>query len=697
MEKLKPKPYRKRAFFGLTRLIAILFATLIFAITSSFVYWSYQSIHQELDGIEREIVRATSDASSTFLKSSTFAKTEQSDSSTDLIPIRFLSHPSPFSARDVLNFKKQYELKTYISSDDLNSKIDVLAGYSNVVMSGGLKGDEYLSIIIWVNEPEYKLYKHLSSNRVESNHAWLNYHSDENNLQSIFISLQALPSESQYAKPGDRIGEISGFVAPSYGETSSLSLDSSFKGSILKGYDNSGIVLTFRIRLDSPSKVNRPNVDKTRPIGLNVVLGKENKSISTFQMRRGIMEANRHVHGDNLQKTFESLQEEIIGIELVEPDGRKTSFLERPGTNTESKSIVEMFIKYMLAWIIENDDAYSKLTIHHRKNGTLVLHFSEFIQTAALSNAASKLNIIYDSSNRIETLVDNHRYQLLSYTALTSFIFVILIIIHLYVVKRLVRLSLFLAGYQNGTKNRHDIPLGGINDEIAVLSEFLESSIKNAELEKVESDQRYKRRGELMAIMGHDIRTPIAAIMTIHRDNPETMLYAKRIERASNTILEVGTLDNEILSGKNIERIDVGEFVQSLSDELKSRFNGRVEYRKPDSELTILTNAEILEDAVDGIIDNAIDFSDHISFHVSFHDKVIRIAIRNNGEAIDESVLETIFDYGVSKRKEIDKSHHGIGLFSSALRVNILGGTISAKNNKDGVAFLITLPLVQTN
>ncbi|MBL4630802.1 MAG: hypothetical protein JKY14_06435, partial [Paraglaciecola sp.] len=558
MEKVKLRPKGKRVFFGLTRLIAILFIALIIAITSSFIYWSYQSIHQELDGIDREMRRTISDASSNFLRISSFVENKKSESIAPLLPIRFLSHPSPFSARDILKFKKQYDLKTYFSSQVINSKIEVLAGYSNVVLGSGINGDEYLSLIIWSNEPEFQLYNDVGSRRSESNHAWLIYQSAQDDFHSIFISLQALPSKLHSPKPGERIGEISGFVASSYGETSSLKLDNSIKGSILQSFDNEGVVLSFRIRLNSPSRVNRPNIDISLPIGLNILFGKKNKSISTFQLSNGAMVAAPYVKEDNFQQKFESFQEEIISIRLVAPNGKEESFLERPGPNVGSKNIIEKFIRYVLKWIIENDEVYSQLSIQDRENGALILKADEFIQLTELSAAPSKLSIMFDSSNRLEILVVNHKYQLFSYTALTLFIIMILVIIHLYVVKRLVRLSIFLAGYENGTMGSPDIPLSRINDEIGVLSEFLERSINKTELEKVESDQRYKRRGELMAIMGHDIRTPIAAIMTIHRDSVDTMLYAKRIERASNTILEVGTLDNEVLGGKNLERIDIG-------------------------------------------------------------------------------------------------------------------------------------------
>lgn len=695
MEEVKPKTKGKRVFFGLTRLIALLFVALIIAITSSFVFWSYQSIHQELDGIERDISRAISDASSTFFIKNPFVDNKQRDSALPLLATRFLSHPSPFSARDILKFKKQYDLKTYFSMQKIDTKMDVLAGYSNVVLKNGLNGDEYLSLIIWVNESDQKHYDWQSDNRIDNNHIWLVYHTENGSLQPIFINLHALPIKISDLKPGERIGEISGFIATSYGETSSLKLDSSIKGSILKGYDNNNeIVISFRMRLDSPRQVDRPNIDIKRPIGVSYVPEEQNKSISSFQLSQGVMRAAPYATENNIQKILESFQEEVINIELVNSIGVKKSFLERPGSDTKNSGIVRRFIRHMVSRIVKSNETYSQLSIQNKENGRLVFSASEYIQANSLDSAPSKLKITFDSTNRLEKLIDNHIYQLLSYTALTLFILVILIIFHLYVVKRMVRLSMFLADYQKGTKTRIDIPQSRLNDEISVLSEFLDASIKKAEHEKIESDQRYKRRGELMGIMGHDIRTPIAAIMTIHKDDPDTLLYARRIERASNTILEVGTLDNEVLGGKNLESIEMGEFIQSLSLELETRFDGAVEYKKPLDELMVLTNAEMLEDAVDCIVNNAIDFSDTISFHVSLDGQNVQISISNNGVSIDESILNTLFEYGVSKRKESDSSHHGIGLFSSALRINILGGSVSAQNVKNGVTFIIKLPCI---
>ena len=70
-----------------------------------------------------------------------------------------------------------------------------------------------------------------------------------------------------------------------------------------------------------------------------------------------------------------------------------------------------------------------------------------------------------------------------------------------------------------------------------------------------------------------------------------------------------------------------------------------------------------------------------------------RVTVSNQGPAIPAEMLERIFEYGVSDQAEAGAAgNRGQGLFVARTYMAKMGGTISARNSGDGVAFVLTLP-----
>jgi two-component system, OmpR family, sensor kinase len=73
-------------------------------------------------------------------------------------------------------------------------------------------------------------------------------------------------------------------------------------------------------------------------------------------------------------------------------------------------------------------------------------------------------------------------------------------------------------------------------------------------------------------------------------------------------------------------------------------------------------------------------------------DRQAIVEISNQGSLIDPSMLEQIFEFGVSSREDA-QTHRGQGLFVARTYMAKMAGTISAKNRADGVSFECSLPL----
>ena len=69
------------------------------------------------------------------------------------------------------------------------------------------------------------------------------------------------------------------------------------------------------------------------------------------------------------------------------------------------------------------------------------------------------------------------------------------------------------------------------------------------------------------------------------------------------------------------------------------------------------------------------------------------MTVHNHGPAIAEALLERIFEYGVSDQPGAGANgSRGQGLFVARTYMAKMGGTLVARNEADGVSFVLSLP-----
>lgn len=682
-------PKKGPIFWSLSKLIAGFILLLLAVISVAFIYWLNQGVQQEIVSIDRDLNRTLLDTRRLLVWRSLEQLQNSAEKAKPLHPIRFESHPSPFSYRDLDKFKRQYPLQTYYAQHDVSAIVETLVGYSNVTLSSGTKGDQYLSILAWVKPTKLKLYEGTQASRQASNHLWFLYHDNSGKLQSVLISLQALESADLIEVPGARIAEISGFLAPKPGVASSLRLDSTIKGSLFKAHDGDGYVLSFRMRVKSLLKVPRPRIDVTRSVGVQFNIGGDQQaSISTFTLKDNTLNDVPHLSGSSIKQAMKVLPSEIHSIALMNQKTEVASLLSRRYTPYNASSVIER-----LLWLGIKHLVNDQLGVIQTDSDSFLLYQDELLQQLSTDQVPVTLRVQFDPQERLKKLIATQKTQILLYLAVVFIVITILLAIHFYIVRRIVLLTEALARFEAGDSNALKPNLQQVNDEIGLLAHFLDRTIQSFESSRLQTEEFYVRRAKLMAIMGHDIRTPVAALLSLHKENRETLNYVKKIERASTVILEVAKLDDSLLPRKNFETIDAREFFQAVTDELRKKFSGIVNFEPPEQPVLIHTNEEMLEDAIDGIIDNAVDYAKTITIRISSNANFGLMEICNDGKPIDESIMNTLFDYGVSNRTNCNNKHFGIGLFSVAFRMRILKGEISVINQQNGVVFKLQLPL----
>jgi two-component system, OmpR family, sensor kinase len=121
-----------------------------------------------------------------------------------------------------------------------------------------------------------------------------------------------------------------------------------------------------------------------------------------------------------------------------------------------------------------------------------------------------------------------------------------------------------------------------------------------------------------------------------------------------------------------------------------------VNFQAPSNARVALVKADEhwLEDVITHVLNNANRFrlpNSPILIELSLSERQVIVGISNQGPQIDDSMLERIFEFGVSSREEA-LTHRGQGLFVARTYMAKMAGTISAQNYADGVRFDLKLP-----
>ncbi|HTE20858.1 MAG TPA: ATP-binding protein, partial [Armatimonadota bacterium] len=230
---------------------------------------------------------------------------------------------------------------------------------------------------------------------------------------------------------------------------------------------------------------------------------------------------------------------------------------------------------------------------------------------------------------------------------------------------------------------------------------------------KVQEDDR--RKSVFLAMLGHELRNPLAAIkssMEVIRmrgtDNP-------RLERAMNVVhrqvdhqtrLIDDLLDvSRITQGKIVlrkEKVDASAVMTHAVESARPL----IESRKHD--LTVSLCPELmwldadptrLEQVVANLLTNAAKYTDpggHIWLRCEHVDNTIVIRVKDTGIGIAPEMLPRIFDIFTQVDSALDRGHGGLGLGLSLVRslVQMHGGEVEAHSEGEGRGseFTVRLP-----
>lgn len=252
------------------------------------------------------------------------------------------------------------------------------------------------------------------------------------------------------------------------------------------------------------------------------------------------------------------------------------------------------------------------------------------------------------------------------------------------------------------------------NDELAVLDKSLcnaAQSIREAE----------HQRRELLAIINHDLRTPLTAMLMgfellvaeqtradaagnlteeslakLERVNADIQFLIKQI----SDLLDLEKMESGALQPDSADLV-IEELLEDTVGSLKPSAKPRIEYLAQESAEDIWVRGEmsLLRRIFEAVIQNALDYSQNaldnsaasapVRLSISNDEQWAIINIKDNGPGIDKDLLQHIFDrFRFADGKPIT----GVGLPLAYRLAKIHGGKLEIQSSNDGTNVVIFLP-----
>ena len=238
-----------------------------------------------------------------------------------------------------------------------------------------------------------------------------------------------------------------------------------------------------------------------------------------------------------------------------------------------------------------------------------------------------------------------------------------------------------------------------------------------SERRRIESELREadRRKDEFLGMLAHELRNPLAAIMTagevLHRTVPDSQAQkltavvrrqTRALARMVDDLLDVSrvTLGKIELAS---EPLLLGEIVSRAADTARdhmARHGLEFDVRISREPLWLRGDATRLEQVLTNLLNNAAKFTPPggrvaVDVRADGNDAVLRVA--DTGIGIDPAVLPRIFELFVQADTSLDRTKSGLGIGLALVRklVSLHGGSVTAASAGvgQGTEFVVRLPL----
>ena len=252
------------------------------------------------------------------------------------------------------------------------------------------------------------------------------------------------------------------------------------------------------------------------------------------------------------------------------------------------------------------------------------------------------------------------------------------------------------------------------------IARFSSNKEKN-KMEKAMAAQDIKNREDKIAFLSniaHELRTPLSLIYNPVKDFLQEKsvdgIDYERMERIFNQVNKMTVMVNMILDSSkadvskadiSIEEVDLNQWLNFLLEDYRIDCYGKgfsLKFLMDNSIGNVLIDKRIIETGLSNMVNNAIKYSSSgTSITVSttrLEGDKIRVAVKDQGRGFTSDPEDLFKRY---YRDNVDRNipGYGLGLPYARLLLSLVGGTMSAMNNEDGVGstFFMEFPAAIEN
>lgn len=235
---------------------------------------------------------------------------------------------------------------------------------------------------------------------------------------------------------------------------------------------------------------------------------------------------------------------------------------------------------------------------------------------------------------------------------------------------------------------------------------------------KAEAESANRAKDAFLAILGHELRNPLAPIVTAlqlmemrgdHSTQYEQAVIARQVNHLSRLVDDLLDI-SRISQGKvelRMERLDLRSVIEKAMEHampLMERNSLAVEVFLPPAPIEVHGDAVRLTQVFGNLLSNSAKFTREqgsVCVQARAVDGTALVTVEDNGVGIDPALLPHVFDLFVQAPQRIDRRTGGLGLGLTIARtlVGLHDGTISAcsAGPDAGSRFEVCLPLAVTN
>ena len=232
----------------------------------------------------------------------------------------------------------------------------------------------------------------------------------------------------------------------------------------------------------------------------------------------------------------------------------------------------------------------------------------------------------------------------------------------------------------------------------------------------VQLENRLHERDKFLAILGHELRNPLSAILLASQmtddDGRLDNEHARLIERQSRHLSQLvnDLLDlSRVVTGKIILKprvIDLREIArQSLDtvDAARQSQNVQITPHFPAERIAIYADPVRIDQILNNLLTNAIKYTPnggHIDVWIEKDANNAMVRVGDDGVGIAPDRIDGIFEMFAQLENAIGRAQGGMGIGLSLVRnlVQLHGGAVTAKSEGvgKGSEFIVTLPLASS-